>query len=356
VMQYAAAAERDVVDMVSGSPDWAAPPGIAAGLHEYADLGGDAFDYAPSAGLPDLRERIAARRGVDVARVVVTNGAGMANTLGIACALDRDAGEEVLMADPVYPYYPGKVAMLGGTQRFVTVEETGRLDPAAVREAASDDTACVVVNTPNNPTGRVYRESTMRELVTVAEAHDALLVSDEVYDHFDYAGSFASALAFDSPNVVVTNAYSKSFAITGFRVGYAILPERHVAAARTRNMLTNVSTSRPAQYAVARALESTDAAYHETNRERLHERIEAFASALDRAGADYLRPEGAFYVLARFPDFPGTLGNVQRLIDEAGVAGMPGEAFGESHDEWLRFALVSPRVEEAAERLADYFG
>ncbi|GGL31892.1 aspartate aminotransferase [Halarchaeum grantii] len=355
VMQYAEAAERDVVDMVSGNPDWGAPDGVGEGLHDYAETGGEAFQYPPSDGLRELRERIATRRGVDTERVVVTNGGAMANTLGMARALERRSGDEVLLTDPVYPYYPGKAEMLDGTTRFVPVDEEGALDPADVRAAASDETACIVVNTPNNPTGRVYREETLRELAAVAEAHDALLVSDEVYDHFDFTGEFTSALAIDSEHVVVTNSFSKTYAITGFRVGYAILPKRDAPAARTRNMLTNVATSRPAQAAVLHALKTTDADYHEANRERLRERVDSFTAALDEAGAEYSTPEGAFYVLAKFPDYPGTMANVKRLVDEAGVAGMPGEAFGDARSEWLRFALVTPRVDAAAERLAEFF-
>jgi len=355
VMTYARDADRDVVDMVSGNPDWGSPPGIADGLHEYADLGGSDFQYAPSEGLLALREEIAARRDVDVERVVVTNGAGEANHLAMARAMERDAGDEIILTDPVYPYYPGRTSMLGATQRFVATDDTGMLDPDDVRDAASDDTAAIVVCSPNNPTGAVYGEAVKRELVEIAEANDALLVSDEVYDHFDYSGRFASALQFDSDHCIVTNAFSKSFAITGFRVGYAILPEEHVHPVRARHMLTNVSTSRPAQHAVLHALRETDPDYFAQTRDLLRERIDTFTDALDTAGAEYSTPDGAFYVMARFPDFPGTLENVFDLIDEAGVAGMPGESFGDSQADWVRFALVTPRVEEAADRLAAHF-
>lgn len=355
VMAYAGNADRDVVDMVSGNPDWGSPPGIAEGLEEYAELGGGDFQYAPSEGLLELREEIASRRNVDVDRVVVTNGAGEANYLAMARALERDAGDEVIMADPVYPYYPGKTHMLGGTQRFVATEESGMLDPDDVREAASEDTACIVICSPNNPTGAVYGEDVKRELVDIAETYDAILVSDEVYDHFDYSGDFTSALAFESDHCIVTNAFSKSLAITGFRVGYCIVPDCHVHAAKARHMLTNVSTTRPAQYAVLHALRDTDPEYYADVRELLRERIETVTDALDAAGAEYTTPSGAFYVMVRFPGFPGTLENVYDLIDEAGVAGMPGESFGESQSDWIRFALVTPRVEEAADRLAAYF-
>ncbi|EJN60610.1 pyridoxal phosphate-dependent aminotransferase [Halogranum rubrum] len=355
VMQYAANADRDVVDMVSGNPDWEPPQALREGLHNYADADSDEFQYPPSEGLRELREEIAERRNVDVEQVIVTNGAGEANYLAMARALERDAGDEVILTDPVYPYYPGKTTMLGGEMRFVSTELDGSLDPEKVRDVASDDTGCIVVNTPNNPTGAVYDRETMEELVAIAEEYDALLVADEVYDHFDFSGRFESALTIDSEHRIVTTAYSKSMAITGYRVGYAVFPESLVKAAKTRHMLVNVATSRPAQQAVLDALQNTDAEYYEETREMLRARIDAFTDALDEAGAEYSRPDGAFYVMARFEDFPGTLDNVYTLIDEAGVAGMPGEAFGESREEWFRFALVTPRADEAAARLADYF-
>jgi len=368
VMAYAAKADRDVVDVVSGSPDWDPPDALRQGLRDYADGEPADFQYPPSAGLRELREEIAARRNVDVDRVIVTNGAGEANYLAMAGALEAasdrpdapaeaigSGGSEVLLTDPVYPYYPGKTELLGGTRRFVAAEESGHLDPADVRAAATDDLAAIVLNSPNNPTGAVYDPDTVREIAGIAAEHDAYLLSDEVYDRFDYTGRFESALTLDAENVVVTDAFSKSLAITGLRVGYVVLPEALVDAARTRHMLVNVATSRPAQRAVLEALRNTGPEYYQRNRERMRDRIEVFTDALDAAGADYTTPDGGFYVMARFSDFPGTLENVERLVDEAGVAGMPGEAFGESREDWLRFALVTPRVEEAADRLAAFF-
>lgn len=353
VMQYAAAADRDVIDLVSGGPDWEPPDALRQGLRDYADSDPAEFQYPPSDGLRDLREEIAARRGVDVNRVVITNGAGEANYLAMAGALERDAGNEILLTDPVYPYYPGKAQMLGADVRLVPVADDGGLDVEAMAEAASADTAAILVNSPNNPTGAVYDADTMGAMVDLAEDHDALLVSDEVYDHYDFSGRFESALAFDSDHAVVTNSFSKSMAVTGLRVGYAIFPPHLVEAARTRHMLVNVTGARPSQVAVLRALRETGPEYYEASRDLLRERIDAFTDALDSAGAEYVVPDGAFYVFARFEGFPGTLENVERLVDEAGVACMPGDTFG-TYDEWVRFALVTPRAEEAARRLADY--
>jgi aspartate/methionine/tyrosine aminotransferase len=355
IMKYAEEADRDVIDMVSGNPDWEPPQALRDGLREYADASPDEFQYPPSDGLGPLKEEIAARRNVDAEQVIVTIGAGEANYLAMAGGLESFPGDEVLMTDPVYPYYPGKTDILGGTQRFVPVKRDGSYDVEAANERVSDDTAVIIANTPNNPTGAVYSRETMEALVDLAEDHDALLLADEVYDHFDFSGDFESALTIDSPNRVVTSGFSKSMAITGFRVGYTVMPPELVDAAKRRHMLVNVAGTRPGQVAVLEALRKTDPDYYESVRENLRERIAAFTDALDAAGAEYTTPNGAFYVLARFDGFPGTLENVKKLVDEAGVAGMPGDAFGTSHDEWIRFALVTPRATEAAQRLADYF-
>jgi len=363
VMKYASGAEGDVIDMVSGNPDWEPPEALREGLYEYADVDSGQFQYPPSVGLTALREEIAARRGVDRSRVIVTNGAGEANHLAMSGALEAMDGNEIIMVDPVYPYYAGRAGMLGADRTYVPVDEDGHLDAGTVRDLASKETAAIVVNSPNNPMGVTYGGDTIEELVDVAEDCDAVLVSDEVYDHFDYSGKFTSALSVDSPSRIVTNSFSKSMAITGWRVGYAIFPDADrpapygdlADAARTRHMLTNVATSRPAQAAVLHALEHTGPEYHEAARDRMEERIDHFTTALDEAGAEYTDPEGSFYVMARFPDVGGALEDVKWLIDEAGVAGMPGEAFGESRADWIRFALVSPRVEEAAQRLEEFF-
>jgi aspartate/methionine/tyrosine aminotransferase len=355
-MQYAEWADGDTIDMVSGNPDWEPPDAIREGLHTYADSDAEDFQYPPSDGLADLREEIAARRNVDPDRVIVTNGTGEGNYLGMAAGLDdEDRGDGCVLIDPVYPYYPGKASMLGGDTDLVAANHDGSLDTDATCDAIDDDTALVVLNTPNNPTGAVYDLDAVRAVVETAADHDALVVVDEVYDHFDFSGDFESALTLDADNVVVTSGVSKSMAITGFRVGYAVFPPALVESAKTRHMLVNVTTSRPAQQAVYEAYRETDPEYYAAARDRLESRIETFTAALDAAGADYTTPDGAFYVLARFEDFPGTMANVKTLIDETGVAGMPGATFGTAREDWIRFALVTPRVEEAADRLADYF-
>ena len=355
VIEYATAADRDVVRMVSGHPDWEPPTALREGLETYAGGDAETFQYAPAEGLSGLRAEIAERRGIDESRVIVTNGAAEANYLGMAEALDRGAGSEVVVTDPVYPYYPGRTTMLGGEVTRVPVRDDGHVDINATCAAASTDTAAIVLNTPNNPTGAVYDREAVAAIAGAAADVDALVIVDEVYDHFDLTGRFESALTLDRDNVVVTTSVSKSLAVTGFRVGYAVFPADDVESALTRHTLVNVAVSRPAQAAVLAALRETPPSYYESVRDTIRGRIDEFTAALDDAGAAYTTPEGAFYVLARFEGFPGSLENVRRLIDDAGVAAMPGAAFGQTYDEWIRFTLCTDRVDEAADRLAAYF-
>lgn len=142
MMSYAAQAERDVVDMVSGNPDWDPPTAIREALIEYADHDVSEFQYPPSEGLSPLREEIAARRGVDPRQVIITNGAGEANYLAMACGISAHSGQEVILTDPVYPYYSGRTSLLGGTMRFVSAAP--ELDPETVRELASEETALIL--------------------------------------------------------------------------------------------------------------------------------------------------------------------------------------------------------------------
>lgn len=356
VAELAAGADRDVVDMVSGEPDWSPPEAVRTGLEAYARRSVDEFQYGPSEGLSALRAEIAGRRGVDREAIIVTNGAGEANYLALAAALEHASGREVVAVDPVYPYYPAKTRLLGGTPRLVeTTPDSGPPVADIVREIHAE-TAAIILNTPNNPTGMVYPQDALERIADAADAAGAWLISDEVYDHYDFSETFASGLALDSQRCIVTNAFSKSMAITGFRVGYGIVPPALWEPVRQRHLLVNVTGSRPAQAAVLAALEDTSPRYYRRCRERVADRIDHFTDGLADLGVPHVRPAGGFYVMAKFPNHPGTLETVESLITEAGVAAMPGDRFGSAADDWVRFSLTTSRYDTAIDRLRDWFG
>lgn len=351
VLRRVARTDRDVIEMVNGTPDWDPPPSLRDGLRTAADADAEAFQYPPMRGIHALREELSDRRNVATESVMVTAGATEANHIATAHALARSSGDEIVIADPYYPYYPRRARVLGGTPVLVSANENGVLEPEAVEAAMGPETAAIVVNTPNNPTGAVYGLDVLRQLVGLAEDHDALLISDETYGHLDLSGSFVSALSIDSDHRIVTSSLSKSLAITGLRVGYLISGPPHRDPLFERHELTTISASRPAQRAVLEALRETGPTYYESVRDRLGDRRATFCSALDDIGAAYTRPDMPFYVMANIPGLSGTMDCVHTLIDEYGVAPMPGSAFGRSRRDWLRFALVTPEVDAAATRL-----
>lgn len=353
VLRKVANADHDVVEMVNGTPDWPPPTPLRSGLKQAADGEPAEFQYAPTRGLRPLRQELAERRSVPADSIIVTAGATEANQIVMAHALSRSSGQEVVMAEPFYPYYPRRTRRLGGTPVTVPVRSDGVLDPQDVADVTGPETAAIVVNTPNNPTGSVYAEEVLRSLVEIAETCDAILLSDETYGHVDLSGSFVSALTIESSHRIVTSSVSKSMAVTGLRLGYLSAPEPHRGPLADRHELTTISASRPIQRAVLQSLQETDPDYYESVRERLRDRRRTFTNALDTLGATYTMPDMGFYVLAKIPGLPGTMDTVTRLIEDVGVAPMPGAAFGDSRSEWLRFALVTPRVETAAQRLSE---
>ncbi|MFB6197647.1 MAG: pyridoxal phosphate-dependent aminotransferase [Halobacteriaceae archaeon] len=348
MFEYAVTSDRDVVNMVSGSPDWDSPTSLSRGLHNYADEGGSA--YPPTTGLTRLREEIANRRGVNRDQIIVTAGACEANHILTAYALDA-FGSKVAFLDPVYPYYPGRVDLLGGDPVTIPAGATGEIEPRAIRSPLDEEIGAILLNTPNNPTGAVYDHSTLEEIIHAAEEQGALVICDEAYDHLDLSGTFTSSLAIDSPHRAMVGSFSKTLAATGYRVGYLIAQPDIVDDVKQYKTLTSIATSRPAQAAVHHALEEVSPEYFQAVRERLLDRREIFCNALSKMGAEHIVPDGGFYVLAKIPEYSGSINDAKRLIDERGVAAMPGEAFGDTISEWLRFTLVTDRVEEAANRL-----
>jgi aspartate/methionine/tyrosine aminotransferase len=351
-------ADHDVVDLVSGSPDWEPPQSLRDGLRAYADGDAGGFDYPPLAGLSGLRAWIADHHGVDREQVLVTTGASEANFLATAAVLDAGAGKTVVLPDPAYPYYGDRVRLLGGAVRRIPLGPTGDLEVGDLTLA--DDVAAVALNTPNNPTGAVYDESAMAAVADAAGRVDAHLISDEVYAPFDRSGQFTSARTV-ADDAILVGGFSKSLAVTGFRVGYGVFPPALLEDARRYHRLCTLTASRPAQAAVQAALESLDddAGFDDLvadHRRRLAARAETIGEALGAGGADVVEPEGGFYLLADVPGVPGTVEGVRTMIEGAGVAGMPGAVFGETTAGHVRFSLVSPRVETAARRLREWLG
>ena len=344
-----------VLHLEIGEPD--APPPPAAVEACRAALAEGATHYTDSRGLRALREAIAADKArrtgvpVDPERVLVTSGTSPAMLLVFGLLVGP--GDEVLLASPHYACYPNFVRFCGGTPVLVPcdAEDGWRVHVERVRAARTERTRALVVASPANPTGAVQSRDTLAALADLGLP----LVSDEIYDGLVYDGDHApSALETGAPDVYVLDGFSKRYAMTGFRLGYAIAPAGSARALQVMQQNLFISASEFVQRAGLAALahgEPTLAAM----RERYARQRRLLLPGLERIGLRvHAPPEGAFYVLAdaRHVD-PDSHRLAFRLLEEAHVAVTPGVDFGPYAEGFLRFsyAVSEATLEEALARL-----
>jgi len=356
-----------VLHLELGEPE--APPPAAAVEACRAALAEGATHYTDSRGLRSLREAIAADKArrtgvpVDPDRVLVASGTSPAMLLVFGLLVGP--GDEVLLPSPHYACYPNFVRFCGGVPVLVPCdpEDGWRVHPERVAAARTERTRAVVVASPANPTGAVQSRETLAALAELGLP----LVSDEIYDGLVYEGGAAaaaghapSALETGAPGVYVVDGFSKRYAMTGFRLGYAIAPEG--AAARALQVMQQnlfISASEFVQRAGLAAL-AHGAATVEAMRARYARRRRALLDGLAKLGLRvHAPPAGAFYALAdaRHVD-PDSRRLAFRLLEEAHVAVTPGVDFGPYAEGFLRFsyAVSEETLEEALERLAGALG
>jgi aspartate/methionine/tyrosine aminotransferase len=358
VMERAFEMERageDVIHLEIGEPDFPAHP--AAGKACIRAIESGQTHYTDSRGLSELREAIAddhrRRFGVDVEpeRIIVSNGTSPAMLLVFSFLVGE--GDEVVLGAPHYPCYPNFIRMCGGVPVAVPMDpETGYvMDVEAVRGALTPRTRAIVVSSPANPTGAVQSEETMRGLVSLGVP----IISDEIYDGLLYDGAKVTSALQISDDAYVLDGFSKRYAMTGYRLGYAIVPHGSVRAIQVMQQNLFISANCFVQHAglaVLRdhsdALEEMLAAY--TRRRRL------LIDGLRELGFGIpVEPKGAFYVFADARAFDSdSLRLAFALLESAKVGTVPGIDFGESGEGWLRFAYANSEaaIEGALERLA----
>lgn len=336
-----------VVHLEIGQPDFATPPHIVeAGLRALRN--GDTR-YAPPAGLPALREAIAVHvgaRGIRASanRVLVTPGAKTA--LYCALAAVMNPGDAVLVPDPGFPAYASMVHALGGRTQRYEVDARNGVDVAAVAARITARTRVLVLNAPHNPTGTTISAETAGALAALAERHDLTIVSDEIYSalQFDRRAASPAAHPAGAARTIVVDGFSKAYAMTGWRLGYAILPRdlAHTAEPLATNLFSCTATF--VQQAGLAALTGAQTCVAEM-REEYALRAHMVAEALNRApGISCPSPRGAFYA---FADVGGLRLSAdvlaRRLLDESHVALLPGTAFGPGGAGHLRLSFGGSR-------------
>ncbi|MFO7594364.1 MAG: pyridoxal phosphate-dependent aminotransferase [Pseudomonadota bacterium] len=356
------AAGRSIVHMEIGEPDFTTPQPVVDAAQKALAEG--RTHYTPALGLPALREAISGyyrdHYGVEVSasRIVITPGASGALLLALGVLLDRDS--EVLLADPGYPCNRHFVRFIEGCAKGIPVDAASgyQLNSEILAQHWSSATRAAMVATPSNPTGTVIPADELRAMAKLAAERGGALLVDEIYHGLIYDDRTPTALAL-SDEVFVINSFSKYFSMTGWRLGWLVVPDAYVR--EVEKLAQNLFIAAPtlAQHAALAAFLPQTLAVLEQRREAFHRRRDYLLPALRQLGFDIpVTPQGAFYLYAdcsRFTD--DSFGFAADLLEQAGVAVTPGADFGnylpEKH---LRFAYTTSmeQLEEGVRRLSAY--
>ncbi|WP_336327201.1 pyridoxal phosphate-dependent aminotransferase [Halovenus sp. HT40] len=346
------AAGEDAINLGLGQPDFPTPDHAREAAVE-AIRAGDADAYTSNKGTESLREAIADKHArdnnldVDPEDIIAT--AGGSEALHIALEAHVDPGEEVIFPDPGFVSYEALTHIAGGTPRPVPLREDLTLNPAMVEEAITDDTAAFVVNSPANPTGAVQSPEDMQEFARIADEHDVLCLSDEVYEYQIFEGEHRTPAEFsESDNVAIVNACSKAYSMTGWRLGWITASTERIERMLRVHQYGQACASAPAQYAAEAALNGPQDVVEEM-RSAFEQRRDVLLEGLESMGLECPRPSGAFYAMPKVPD-----GWVDEVIDR-GVVVVPGDAFGDHGDGYARISYATDieTIEEALEIMAE---
>jgi aspartate/methionine/tyrosine aminotransferase len=361
--QALTAAGHDIISMGIGEPDFTAPEQVLDALERASRLG--LSGYSPPAGISALREKIAefyeTRFGarIDPARVIVTAGASAA--LHLACAALVDAGGEVLMPDPSYPANSNFVLACGGRPKLIPTSAATRFQLSAkdIRDHWGPATQGVLIASPSNPTGTSIDHAELAPLLAEVKERRGFVLMDEIYLGLSYDGSPASALTLDG-DIIVINSFSKYFHMTGWRLGWLIVPESMIKPVEKMAASLAICAPTLAQYAALACFTPDTLAIYEARRLAFKERRDYLLPAFERLGLRVpVKPDGAFYIYADISDFnePSTAFS-QRLLLNAGVAAVPGIDFGPTHaNHMVRFSYTTglDRLKEAIARMERLF-
>jgi len=353
------------VNLAQGFPDFPAPGELKqAGCDA---ISRDINQYAITWGSQELRTAIAEKVSrfngmVFDPETEITVTCGSTEAMCAAMIALVDPGDEVIVIEPFYENYGPDTIIAGAVPRFVALGPDWRLDPDDLSAAFSRKTRAIVLNTPNNPTGRVFTRGELEAVRDLCLDHDVLAFTDEIYEHIVYDGNkHVSIGSLDGMHdrTVTINSFSKTYSVTGWRVGYALASAGLTDPIRKVHDFLTVGAPAPLQHACVTALRLPDSYYRELARD-YDERRRLLYSGLSNAGFVCTLPEGAYYILASIPGLRRDDTDIARaLIRECGVAAVPGSSFyhdGSSMQLRFTFSKQLETLREACRRLESGIG
>jgi aspartate aminotransferase len=323
----------NAINLGLGQPDFDTPEHIKRAAIDAINKG--FTGYTANLGIPELREALSKKFEMDnsfsVSRdeVIVTSGASEALHLALQALVD--IGDEVLVPDPGFVSYSPLAKMAGGKVVGVPLGEKLTLTPDAVNERITPKTRAIIINSPSNPTGTVQTREEIKGLAEIAEENDITIISDEVYEHFIYEGEHVSPAQF-TDNVITINAVSKTYAMTGWRIGYAAARKEYVEQMLKVHQYIQACACSIAQKAALAAIEGPQDCVIEM-RESFRARRDILMEGFRSMGIKCVKPQGAFYAFPEVADEEAP----SKLIKN-GVIVTPGSAFGENGKGHLRIS------------------
>lgn len=355
---------KDVISLGIGEPDFTAPQSVVEALNQAASAGH--AQYTSPSGTDELKQALCDyylshfNAAVHPDQIMITAGASGALSLAAMALIDE--GDEVLLPDPSYPANQNFILAAGGVPKLIpsTPESRYQLTAADVEKHWTDKTRGVLIASPSNPTGATIAHDELKALIKAVKARNGFIIMDEIYLGLYYEDKPQSALCLD-PSLIIVNSFSKYFHMTGWRLGWLILPKYIRPAVEKIAASLSICAPALAQHAALACFEPEAMAIYEQRRLAFKARRDFLLPAFESMGLHVpVKPDGAFYIYADITQHSNDSNNFShRLLHEAHVAAVPGLDFGPAYaQQMLRFSYATSleRLEEAVERMQKFLG